>query len=336
MPLEIKPREAVWKALLGMAALFLSNACFADSSYSVQFSAVPALVTGTLSPLSLSFDGKLILMRSRSKSYAGIKINDEKLKLDKSRHRGFFTSTGADMLAIVLTRKSGKEESLGRMELPRVLSAEVMGNFVSIHISGKVTAVLIDSKEVPIQNEEVRWPLPTKPEDLTATHTLEMRGDAAHPDRFYNLSVAPREPEKVEGRGLHLVAFELGPVIVTQSEGTAISGDLRWKPTYALSTRFEIGANIGVTFLEKSPSGFFSVYDMEAMFRYFPSSFGVEVGAGAQDWVGYGGFNFAASINVIKKLSIGLRWIDHVYLGYGRLWGPVPANFYRLGVGFTL
>ena len=355
MPNQMKESRMHWVLWVVPTLLLPCAVTFGGDTYECTVSPVPAVVTGTLSPLSLTLDGKTIVQDS--KSYLGIEVNGEPLKPENNTRHTFYSSTNADSVNVALTAPDGSRTNLSQLEFPRVLSARIEGHEVVMVTAGKLVTALVDGKKVALQGAEmrwplpalpaeitsphtlvaeIRWPLPALPAEITSPHTLIMVGQNTQPDRLYNLVLAPPPAKKDSGNArLQLLDFEAGFMTAQESVGGASAFELRWRPGYFITDRFAIRANIAGASLKKADSGSFALLDLEAFLRYMPfSSLGLEGGAGVQDWVSFGGVHFASSVTLVVKLPFAPRWLESVTWVTANYGDHTPPIFIESGLGF--
>jgi hypothetical protein len=218
-------------------------------------------------------------------------------------------------------------------------------------LSGPITEALIDDKPVSLRASKVEWKMPRAASG--ADHTLELRGATGKPDRFYTFRFREIESFKASDfapqngvysgeyqPGPSLKNFRLGGLFVAQPGGVqAISGEIAWVPSFALTPRIAVLSRLAFSVLTKQTSGLVPIVEAELQVRFHAfSPVALELGPGITDFVGFGGIKpcLNLAITVRSHQRDKPRFVDLFFAGLSAISATNPTLMLRAGLGVVL
>lgn len=323
---------------------------------------IPNVISGTLVPLSIAVNGTIVLERAEGAN--ALFVNAKKLDVTESDPTlPFYFTTNDNTLSFAV---SSKGKRLLYLKLPGLgeVSIAPSEDYIVLRVSSDATKITVDDERVKISKQRARVPLRDDVRWRKAMHMVRVGAKDAG-TRLYNLilsqrvpapkpktlvkekqkpapireteSVTATAPESIAATTpalVHWASFEAGFVAVTQKrEGQGMSVRVAWTPSLLLSPSFTLVPSFGTTIFKKVWRGTLTVLQMELLLAYTKEDLCVELGAGAHDWLGFGGIRPVAGFNFGWKPSAILpSYVDYMLLGYTALFDANFAHYAKLGM----
>ncbi len=337
--------------------LILLPAMGIASDWEIETLPVPNIVSGTLRPLTIAINEKVVLKRGESVSV--LILNGKEIIPSDPSNPDFYLSTGDSKFDFRSKSQDGNLSPIIKLELPRLSRVLIQTNEIVFELSKGATSAKFDDNQLALIKGRGRAALGKDRNWFANVHAVRLFNSSGV-GQLYNLVFTEKEKPKqkvakveeskmspatptlslVESPAsrneLHLLSFSAGLSAFSQARhGSGTSIQVSYCPMWEAFQKYYVRGDFGVLFLKKIGGGAVPILNYQALAGLPTGNWAFEIGGGAQSWLSYGGTSLAGSFNVGYAFDVLKDWkINRWTLGYTALFNSNFTHFLRTSLHF--